>query len=177
MPALFVPYVAAAVLLVVAGAPKVLDPEPTARAAASARLPAGAGLVRLFGAAEAALGIVVLGVGGPVPALLVAATYAGFAAVVVRGLVRGDMESCGCFNGEDSPPTVLHVVLDLGLAGAAVTVALTAAAHRSWWSLATAEVDVALAIGLLGLTVASLVYLVLARLPQVTLPVDREAVA
>ncbi|HYH29309.1 MAG TPA: MauE/DoxX family redox-associated membrane protein [Pseudonocardia sp.] len=167
MPALFVPYVAAAVLLLVAGIPKAIDPEPTRRAASGAGLPSGTATIRAFGVAEAALGAAALLLDSWVPAALVALTYAGFAAVVARGLVRGDMESCGCFNGEDSPPSVLHVVVDAGLAAAALGVALSAAPYTSWWALATADLGVALTSALLGLTVAALVYLVLAKLPRV----------
>lgn len=174
MPALFVPYVAAAVLLLVAGIPKLLDPEPTRRAASSAGLPSGTALIRTFGLAEATLGAAALLIGGWVPALLVAVTYAAFAAVVARGLMRGDMESCGCFNGDDSPPSVLHVVVDAGLAAAALGVALSTAPYASWWALADADLGVALTSALLGLTVAALVYLVLARLPRVERPVALE---
>ena len=175
MSALYVPYVAAAVLLLVAGLPKVVDPEPTRRAARDAGLPSGAGTVRLLGAAEAALGAAALLVGGRVPALLVALTYLGFAAVVTRGLVRGDMESCGCFNGDDSPPSVLHVVIDAGLAASALAVALAAAVPRPWWAIAAEDLAGALAMAVVGLVVAGLVYLVLARLPRPLAAVAREA--
>jgi hypothetical protein len=167
--ALFVPYAAAAVLLLVAGVPKLVDPGPTSRAAEQAGLPSSAALVRLLGAAEAVVGAAALLVPGPVPAVGVALAYLGFAAVVTRALVRGDVDSCGCFNGEDSPPSVLHVVLDAGLALAALAVALGPAA--SWPGLAADDPAATLVAALLALTVAGLVYLVMARLPRVTGPV------
>lgn len=176
MSALFVPYVAAAVLLVVAGMPKALDPEPTRRVAVAAGLPSGRLLIRLFGAGEVAVGVLAL-LGGRLPALLVAAAYVGFAVVVTRGLVRGDMESCGCFSGDDSPPSALHVALDLALAAAAAWVALAPAGARSWSTLAEQGVLPALAVAALGATVAGLVYLVLARLPRPVEAGSREVAA
>jgi hypothetical protein len=165
---LFVPYAAAAVLLLVAGVPKVLDPGPTQRAAEQAGLPSSAAVVRLLGVVEVAVGAAALLLGGPLAAVAVAVAYLGFAAVVARGLVRGDMDSCGCFNGEDSPPSLLHVVLDLGLAAAAVAVAL--GPSTSWPRLAAVEPGTTLVTALLVLTVAALVYVVMARLPRVAAP-------
>ncbi|WP_432476613.1 MauE/DoxX family redox-associated membrane protein [Nocardioides sp. GXQ0305] len=173
MSALFVPYAAAAVLLVVAGVPKLLDPAPTRRAAEQAGLPSSATVVRLLGLAETVVGVTALLVGGPVPATAVAVAYLGFAAVVTRGLLRGDLESCGCFNGTDAPPSPLHVALDLGLAASAVAVAL--GPTTSWPALAADEPGTALVTALLALTVAGLVYLVMARLPRVAAPVLRGA--
>lgn len=172
MSALFVPYTAAAVLLLVAGVPKVLDPGPTRRAAEQAGLPSGVALVRLLGAAEATVGIAALLVGGRLPAVAVAVAYVGFGVVVTRGLVRGDMDSCGCFNGDDSPPSVLHVVLDLGLAGSAVAVAVGPAA--AWPSLVGDDPTGAPVIALLALTVAGLVYVAMARLPRIERPAVAE---
>lgn len=166
--ALFVPYAAAAVLLVVAGVPKLLDPGPTRRVAEQAGLPSSAAVVRLLGLAEALVGLAALLVGGVLPALAVAVAYVGFALVVTRGLVRGDMESCGCFNGDDSPPSVLHVALDLGLAGSALAVAL--GPTGAWPELALDGPGTALVTAVLSLTVAGLVYLVMARLPRVAVP-------
>jgi len=171
--ALFVPYAAAALLLLVAGVPKLVDPEPTGRAAAQAGLPSSAAAVRLLGLAETLVGVAALLLGGPVPAVAVAVAYLGFAAVVARGLVRGDMESCGCFNGEDAPPSPLHVLLDLGLAGSAVAVALGPAV--AWPTLVVDDPAVAVVAAVLALAVAGLTYLVMARLPRVSAPVAREA--
>ena len=166
--ALFVPYAAAAVLLLVAGVPKLLDPGPTSRVAEQAGLPSSTAVVRLLGLAEVVVGAAALLIGGTVAALAVALAYLGFAAVVTRGLVRGDMDSCGCFNGDDSPPSVLHVTLDLGLAASAVAVARAPA--QAWPAALVDDPATALVTALLGLTVAGLVYLVMARLPRVAAP-------
>jgi hypothetical protein len=62
---------------------------------------------------------------GPVTGWLVAASYAGFAMVVAYARTTGGvLASCGCFGTPDTPATALHLVIDLGLCGAASTVAL-----------------------------------------------------
>lgn len=162
------PYAAAAVLLLVAGVPKVLDPGPTRRAAEQAGLPSSVAIVVVLGVAEAVAGGAAVLVGGPLPALAVAAFYLGFAGIVTRALVRGDVDSCGCFSGDDSPPSVLHVAIDLGLALSALAVAF--APSPSWPALAVTDGSEALVAGLLSLTVAGLAYLVMARLPRVAAP-------
>lgn len=175
MSVLFVPYAAAAVLLLVAGVPKIIDPGPTSRAADQAGLPSAPVLVRLLGAAEALVGAAALLVGGPLPALAVAAFYLGFAVIVARALLLGDVASCGCFNGDDSPPSAIHVVLDAGLALSAVAVAL--GPTLSWPGLLAADAPPTLVLGLLSLAVAGLAYLAMARLPHVEAPVAVEAVS
>ena len=126
------PFAAAAGLLAGAGALKAARPHATARALKDMGLPGRlslvAGLVRVGGAAEAAVGAAALLTSGSplrVLALVVAASYAGFAAVVVLALARGAaVSSCGCFGATDTPPTVAHVVVDAGAALTAVAVAL-----------------------------------------------------
>jgi hypothetical protein len=117
LPALAGPVVAAAALLVVAGAPKVARPADAVGALRSvgARVPAGA--VRVLGAAETAVGALALIAGGRVAAALVAASYAGFTAFVVAALrAGGAVSSCGCVGREDTPPTPAHVVVTATLA-------------------------------------------------------------
>ena len=173
MPALLGPYLAAALLLIAAGAPKVRNPAETLRSARETGLPVSAAIVRLFGAAEVAVGLAAVLLGGPVPALLVGASYLGFAVFVARGLVRKDLTSCGCFSGDDSPPSVLHVVLDTALAVSAFAVA--SAADSSW--LGGADASDTAALGLTALVDAGLLYLVLAKLPRVGPRADTAEVA
>ena len=130
------PFAAAAGLLAGAGALKAARPHATARALKDMGLPGRlrdpvARLLRqtrVGGAAEAAVGAAALLTSGSplrVLALVVAASYAGFAAVVVLALARGAaVSSCGCFGATDTPPTVAHVVVDAGAALTAVAVAL-----------------------------------------------------
>ncbi len=117
------PFLAAAALLVVAGAAKVLDPAPLVRALRSLGLPGGRVLVRAGAAAEVVVGGAALTTGSRAAALLVAASYALFTAVVVRGLARGGvLASCGCFGRADTPPTRTHAVVTAGLAVVALLV-------------------------------------------------------
>jgi hypothetical protein len=119
------PYLAAAALLLVAGAPKVVKPGTAVLALRSARLPAAAWLVRLLGAVEVVVGTAAITVGGVAPAALVAGSYAGFAAFVAVALARGGViSSCGCFGKPDTPPTRLHMVMNLSAAAVAGAVAV-----------------------------------------------------
>jgi hypothetical protein len=119
------PYAAAAVLLAVAGAPKILKPGTTVLALRSVQLPASATLVRVFGAVEVGIALAALTVGGRVPAALVAASYLAFAAFVAYALAHGGvLSSCGCFGKPDTPPTRLHIVLNLCAAAIALAVAV-----------------------------------------------------
>ena len=155
------PYAAAAVLLVVAGLSKLRRPRDTARALTLLGLPVHDRTVRLIGAGEIALGTTALLVDGLVIAALVAVAYAVFAAVVALALVRGGpLSSCGCFGRPDTPPTRLHLVLNLAAAGVAATVPAPLAAVMAD--------DTARAVpfaALVALT-AWFGYLAIARLPQ-----------
>lgn len=122
------PYLAACALLVVAGAAKAARPADTARALAGL----GHGLclgpvtlaVRIGAGLEAALGA--WGVAEPhrLEAALVALSYVAFAAVVALARVWGGaLASCGCFGTPDTPPTRVHLVLDLLLGAASGAVA------------------------------------------------------
>jgi hypothetical protein len=90
------PYAAAAALLLVAGGSKVVKPGTTVLALRSVRLPAAGWLVRLLGAAEVLIGTTALTVGGALPAALVAASYASFAAFVALAMARGGVLSSTC---------------------------------------------------------------------------------
>jgi hypothetical protein len=128
-------YLIAAGLLVVAGVAKAARPDDTARALAALlpRPPAlgrARSIVRVGALTEAALGAVALALPRPVTALLVALSYSCFAGVVAYVRRRGGpLATCGCFGRPDTPPTVLHLVLDLVLAAAAFVVAVGAPSH------------------------------------------------
>jgi hypothetical protein len=119
------PFIAAALLLVVAGALKAFDPATTAGALRRAGVPAPSAAVRAGGVVEALIGAVAIATGDPVAALLVAASYAVFTAFVVVALARGiPVGSCGCFGKADTPPSIVHVVVNAGAVVTAVAVAL-----------------------------------------------------
>lgn len=123
------PYLAACLLLAVAGLSKSFRPMDTARAVVAVvtlPLPAARRLVRVGAVAEAVIGVVGAVHPSPVTASLVAASYLGFATFVVLVRARGGtLATCGCFGRPDTPATRLHVVVDLALAGAAALVAMT----------------------------------------------------
>lgn len=113
MPAHSGPVMALMLLLLIAGIQKILDPTSTSGALRAAGLPSRRVLVRLLGASE----VVVAGwwvvMGGPLPALGAALLYAGFAWFVVNALVRKlPVSSCGCLGSADTPPTMVHVVMN-----------------------------------------------------------------
>jgi hypothetical protein len=121
MPALTVPALVAAGLLALAGAQKLLDPTMTVGALRALHLPASPTLVRTGAAAELAIGVAAIAVGGGVIWWAVAASYLLFAAFVAAALRQGTMiGSCGCFGREDTPPHWSHIALNIGLASVAI---------------------------------------------------------
>lgn len=132
------PYLAACGLLVVAGVAKAIRPEDTARALGTSlavrmsrrRLTTA---VRIGSGAEGLLGVVALAFPRPVPAALVALSYAAFAVFVAYARARGGaIASCGCFGTPDTPATWAHVVVDSALAVSAATVAWAASTGNVW---------------------------------------------
>jgi hypothetical protein len=125
------PFAIAAVLLAVGGALKAVRPRDTAQAlvAVGLRVPRflpARVAVRVGGAVEAGIGVAALLVGGPVLCGLVAASYLAFSVFVLVALRSGaPISSCGCFGKVDTPPSIVHVVVDLALAGVAVAAAFT----------------------------------------------------
>jgi hypothetical protein len=125
---LFGVYLAGCALLVVAGAAKAARPVDTARALIQAiplvRLERMAHLVRLAAAGECALGVAGLILPRPPIAAAVALSYAAFAVFVFIAYRRGGpLATCGCFGTPDTPPTVVHIVINVGLAASAIVVA------------------------------------------------------
>jgi uncharacterized membrane protein YphA (DoxX/SURF4 family) len=124
MPVLAGPFAVASVLLLVGGAAKARHPDDTARAIRALGLPSPAVLVRLFALGEMVIGAAALLVGGRVAALLVAASYIGFSAFVALAMLRGGvLSSCGCFGSTDTPPTIVHLLVTLGLAAVSLVTA------------------------------------------------------
>jgi hypothetical protein len=132
-------FLVAAGLLVVAGVAKAVTPDDTARALA---VTVGSGLagravpfrvcraaVRAGALAEVVLGLAAVLAPRPLTAALVAVSYAVFAAVVAVAWRRGGpLATCGCFGRPDTPPTAVHLLLNVALAVIATIVAATAPA-------------------------------------------------
>jgi hypothetical protein len=140
----------AALLLAGGGLMKLVRPTATALALG---VPAAA--VRTGAAAETVLGVTAIVQGGSLAAALVAASYAGFTVFVTTALFRGrPLSTCGCFGEPDTPPTALHVVVDLALAAGAGAGAARGGATVTFPQLVAAAV------------VAYLCFLALGALPR-----------
>lgn len=105
-------------VMVAAGASKLVDPSATADTLRALSVPGGAVAARLVGAAEVVVGVAALSVGGPVVAAAVAVLYAAFAGVVVLARRQG-LPSCGCFGARSAPPSPVHVVVNVASAAVA----------------------------------------------------------
>jgi uncharacterized membrane protein YphA (DoxX/SURF4 family) len=120
------PFVVAAGLLVVSGSSKLGRPEPAVRSLEGAGLPSGRAAVRLLGSFEVAVGAACLLLPGPASAALLALAYAGFAAFLIRMMrADGPARSCGCVGDRDTPPSVLHLGLNILAAASGVVAAVS----------------------------------------------------
>src|SRR5690606_6627158 len=109
------PVAAVVLLLLLAGVQKLIDPSPTAGALRSAGFPSHRNLVRLLAAVEVIVGGSFFVAGGPWPVLGAAVLYLGFAGFVALALTRNlPVSSCGCLGKVDTPPSVVHVAVNLG---------------------------------------------------------------
>jgi len=103
-------------------------PTDTARALTQAvpaiRLAHMALLVRVAAAVECALGVVGIVLPWLPMAAAVAFSYLAFAGFVFVAYRRGGpLATCGCFGTPDTPPSIVHGVINVGLAASAVVVA------------------------------------------------------
>ncbi len=128
MDAEFGPFLIACLLLGAAGVGKAVDPTMTVGALRGfgLRLPATAvrTAVRVAGAVEAVLASGAIATGGAVLAVFVALSYVVFTVFVAIALARRlPIGSCGCFGKLDTPPSAVHLVVNLGAAASAIAVA------------------------------------------------------
>lgn len=115
-----------ALLLVVSGGNKLVDPEPTRGALRSAGLMSSKLVVVALGLWEIVAGATALAFGGATGGLLLFVTYAGFAGFVAWSLKKGlPIQSCGCFGRDDTPPTWGHVAVNSSAALAGLVIAAT----------------------------------------------------
>ncbi|HEU0103375.1 MAG TPA: MauE/DoxX family redox-associated membrane protein [Mycobacteriales bacterium] len=176
MPAFTAMFLAAAGLLALAAASKLVRPAGTAQALRTQGLPSSTGAVRLLGLVELAVAAAALA-GSRAGALALALAYAGFTGFVVTALVRGrPLTSCGCFAEPDLPPTWAHPVVTGALAAAGVAVAVgdPAGLPQAWaagaWPAAGAVAAAALIAWLARLVLADLPALVAAAAVPVPAP-------
>jgi hypothetical protein len=119
------PFLVVALLLTAAGGLKAYDPVHTVGALRKAGLGVPPIAVRIGGAIEVVIGVAAIVTGGTVAAALVALSYLVFLAFVVFALARHiPIGSCGCFGKIDTPPSLVHVGLNLGAIVTATAVAL-----------------------------------------------------
>jgi hypothetical protein len=163
------PFIVAAALLGAGGASKVVRPTTTARALKEMGLPSSPTLVRVGAFAELAVAAGALAGAGRLFAALVAASYLAFAAFVVAALRRGvPLSSCGCFGVTDTPPTPLHVAINVAAAAVAAAIALGVAGGGGLTEITTMEGSLVLRAAFVVLTAASVwfAYLALTELPK-----------
>jgi hypothetical protein len=115
----------AACLLVVAGVAKVVHPEPASDALAVLGLSVPLVLVRLFAALEILIAMAALFVSGPIPSVLVGASYLGFAGFVALLRRDPDAGSCGCFGATEEPPSLRHVIVNVLIGAGCLVAALS----------------------------------------------------
>ena len=119
------PYLAVTALLALGGGLKVVRPTDTATALAALGLPSQPYLVRGLGTVEIAIGVVAFITSHPIASLLTAAAYVSFAVfVLVARRAKTPVQSCGCLGKAETPPSLIHVTVNLA---AAAIAALTAA--------------------------------------------------
>jgi hypothetical protein len=112
------PFAIATVVLALGGALKALEPAETAYALRLLRLPSASLLVRAGGTFELVIALGALVTGATALAIVVALSYALFAVVVMLALSAGTpISSCGCLGRIETPPSWIHVGIDLAAAG------------------------------------------------------------
>jgi len=119
MTVLIGPFQVVVVLLLAGGALKAVRPDDTAGALRAFGVPVPMWGVRAAGVGEAGIASWALLSGNRVAAALVGISYAGFAAFVWSAERRSlPIASCGCFGRVDTPPSAVH--LGVNLVGSAV---------------------------------------------------------
>ncbi len=171
MAALAGPFIVTTALLGAGAALKVARPATTARALGEMGLPGSPALVRVGAAAELAIATAAALDGSRPFAALVAASYLAFAAFVAAALRRGvPLSSCGCFGAEDTPPTAVHLGLNLAAAATAGAVALGLADGGGLAAVADMDASLLLraAFVLSTATATWFAYVALTQLPRLT---------
>jgi len=112
------PFLAACALLVVAGAGKVLHPDPARLAARAAGLAVARSGVVGFGIVEVGVGCAAAIFGGLLAAA-VAASYLLLTFVAIRLLRRSPATPCACLGSSSAVVTRTHVLIDVAAASVA----------------------------------------------------------
>ena len=158
-PTVTAPFLAAALMLGVAGLAKLIRPDDTARALRAAGSPLGRRAVRVGSVVEIAVCVVAFVLPGAVSGALVALSYAAFTTFVVAARWKGwPLSSCGCFGRPDTEPTYAHAAVNAAAAAIAIWWAQLARGrlgplfvHQPWHGAP---------LGLLVVVIAGLAYMV-----------------
>ena len=161
------PFGAVALVLAAGAILKAWKPAATLGALEAVGLPGSSIAVRILSVVEAGIAIGALLVGHRLFAAMVALSYLAFTTFVVFAKLRDvPLSTCGCFGAVDTPPTPVHVVVNLASALVAGAVALDRG-----WSLPSVMADQPLGglpFVLLTAITAYLAYLSLTVLPRLT---------
>ena len=115
-----------AALLAFAGGLKIVRPAPTSGALRAMGLPSVPMLVRAMGLGELLIGVSAAVTFARPLLVLLASAYLAFAAFVAAALGRSTpLQSCGCFGQTDTPPSAVHLGLNLAAAITAFAAALS----------------------------------------------------
>ncbi len=158
------PFLLAAAVLLVAGVAKLRAPAGAVRALLTLGVPARAGHVRMFAAAEIALGAVCAVAPTRAGALALALLYGLFA--LITALLARRRVSCGCF-GEaqgDSPASSAQAMISGMLAIVAAACALQAPHSVGWVLTRPVPTAAVLSVGIAGAAYAAVLAYTL--LPQ-----------
>lgn len=152
----WITFFVASALLFASGVLKLRHPGSVEPLLAILRIPTVLRRGRLVGLAEAWLGATAVITAWRPLIIAEAATFAFFAILIGYVLVaRIPLASCGCAGARQTPPSLIHVGVDLAAAGAAASAALTHPGSLAamwprleWFGIPTA-VGVTAAVGLL----------------------------
>ena len=155
------------------GGAKILAPVQARRAIRAVGLEVPLWSVRALGLAEVGLAAVAGLKGGVVLPIAVGMAYLAFAGFVVMMLRSGAGTSCGCFGSASTPPSALHVVVNVVSAAAA----FGAAGTDELVTTLDRQAGAGLPLVALVLVGAYVMYLLLTALPTVLAPPERAVAA
>ena len=136
-------------LLVLAGATKLLRPDPTAQALLDAGLPGTLAAARGIGVVEVGVGVWACFAPAAGGAVALGALYLLFAGYLGFLLVaRPDAGSCGCAGATPVPPSRLHLALNVVAGGSGLAYATTDAPSLAVWVGALGWAAVPIVLGL-----------------------------
>ncbi len=121
MTALAGPFLIVCAILGLGGVAKVAAPHPARQAVRALGLNVPLSALRFLGLAEIVLAVTAAYFGGVALPATVGVAYLAFAGFVVLMLRTERGTSCGCFGRAGTPPTWLHVALNVCFAAAALS--------------------------------------------------------